>query len=63
MREIVAIEIKLLSVSFSQYVSIADAVISLYTHFLIPSYGSIYFSSNEVARAVLAQITSYAPTD
>lgn len=63
MREIVAIETKLLLMSFSQYVSIATLpfLVRLHAHFVIPSYGSIYFSSNEVDGAVLARIMSDVP--
>ena len=65
MREIVTIETKLLSVSFSQYVSIATLplFVPLHAHFIIPSYGSIYFSNDEVDGAVPAQITSDVPIE
>lgn len=64
MREIVAIETKLLSVSFPRYVFVATLplFVPLHAHFVPSSYGSIYFSSDEVDGTTLpAQITSDAP--
>lgn len=63
MREVVSIETKMLSVSFSQYVflPVYCSVLILIAHMI--SYGSIYFASDTVEGAVPARITSEAPAE
>ena len=57
MREVVSIETKMISLSFSQYV-FSYSLSCANTYVLAVSYGSIYFASDAVEGAVPANIIS-----
>ena len=57
MREVVSIETKMMSLSFSQY-AFSRSLSCANTYVLAVSYGSIYFASDAVEGAVPANIIS-----
>jgi hypothetical protein len=63
MREVVSIEAKMLSVSFSQYVFLRFPAAYELTLIQPISYGSIYFASDAVEGAVPAQITNHVAAE
>lgn len=62
MREVVSVETKMLSLSFSQY-ALSHALSCANTYVLAVSYGSIYFASDAVEGAVPANIISETSTE
>lgn len=63
MREVVSIETKMLSVSFSQYEFVLFPAAYERSLTQSSSCGSIYFATDAVAGAVPAQITNDIPTE
>ena len=62
MREVVSLEAKLSSLSFSQYVFCVVFRCDMITY-TISSYGSVYFASDSVEGAVPAQVVGDVPPE